>query len=127
MGDERFSYSTDGGEYYHGDFPTREEALAEAREDAPGRKAWTGVQVPFSFMVDAAGVIDELRDRANDHAGDVSDDWLDRVPHSELDELGAVLTEAFVAWMDKHGHAPTFYGIQDVEVHPAPTPLPTEG
>jgi hypothetical protein len=123
MPDAEFSYSTDGGEYYMGSFATREEALAEAREDVPYRKVWTGIQVPFDVAVDAGTVIEDLRNRADDHAGDVSEDWLSRVTAHERDELCAALTVAFVVWMTKYGHAPTFYGIADEEIFdPASTP-----
>jgi hypothetical protein len=116
MADE-YAFSHDG-ERFDGSFATREEALHNGIADDPTRgKVWTGVQCSFDVRVEPSSVLDQLAGEAEDFAGEFAEGWLHRVPKAEEAELGDMLTSAFVAWMEKHGHAPTFYGIGAVEEH----------
>lgn len=123
-GVERYSYSYDQ-ETYVGEEASRDAALEMARDANPGRTVWTGRNVSpelRSLLPSAHTLIDEMRDRAYDEAGEFAEDWLDDVTKEQESELRATVQAAVTAWLDKHNHHPRWWTVTDVQEHAPSSP-----
>jgi hypothetical protein len=123
MSEQEFSYSHDG-EQYHGEFDSREAALAEAVECASSRvtKVYTGVNVPLDISEFSGGhgdtLIEDIGEQIYELVGEVND-GLDasREAAKELDERIAAVIEA---WAAEFGVMPICWTVTDVVEHATP-------
>lgn len=111
-------------EYYEGEYPTKEEAIAKFPSDhdlEPGAKFWVGRSEPY--VPDAAGVAADVLDRVRDNAievcGDFAKDWLD-VDETEERDLETRLSAVILDWIMAHKYQPEFFHVVDVEQHEVP-------
>ena len=115
---DRFSYSHDE-ENYHGEFATREEALAEGR--ASGRvdaTVWTGRSVPPTQPEEWWEAEDwlELVSCQDSYSLDCADGW-DESTKEQRRELESLVRPIMAAWLDRHGLRPRFWLVEDVIEH----------
>lgn len=117
--DDKWCYSHDE-ENYHGDFDTREEAIAEAQADEPERECWVGKTVGFTPRLDvfAESILSDVLDQAHECCGEAAEGWLGERTKAQEQDLGTMLNEAFQAWMTKHKQWPHFYGVKESELVP---------
>jgi len=115
---ETYCYSTDE-EQFRGEFNTREEALAEAR-DGRREAVWTAKCKPINihrFFPDGDSVIEDMHERAYEEVGDVAEDWLECTKDQRI-ELTDGLLGVIDAWMDKHNLHARFWDVVDIIEHP---------
>lgn len=105
----KYCWSTDG-ELYHGAFATVEEAAAKLE----GRSGFVAEAVPVELdgLVDADSLIDTMICRANDEAGEASEDWLSWVKREDIAELHDAIMPAVSAWVEKHDPI-SFWGVSN--------------
>lgn len=116
---EYWSISTDGGENYHGIFPSKEEAVADFKASMDG---WLGT----GYVGRCVSPIqpDELWD-ADDWLDDVSQhetyslecasDWCSDITREQKRELEAEVKAVMTSWLDRHKLRPAFFLIEDAE------------
>ncbi|MGC4031825.1 MAG: hypothetical protein QM754_08865 [Tepidisphaeraceae bacterium] len=122
-----FAYSFDR-ETFHGNFATREAALAAAgqalrqRQDMP-----EGIFVGQWAMPDpqtdghADPVLDAMRSRFQSATGESN--YLSRVSEHDAADLDAALQRVIGDWLSKTGHAPRPTKVRAVSHHPVPNVL----
>lgn len=106
----KWGYSRDE-EHYHGDFDTKEEAIAEALA-LEEESFVVGQYRDPNLEVDADRVIDQIVEEAYDAGGDCVEGWLSRIPQKQMDELSKKLSTVFQNWMVRHKYQPSF-GLVD--------------
>lgn len=110
-------------EDYHGSEATREAAVQAAIGDndlEPGRKVWTGEAVKRSagyYLTSADRLLEDMQERAYEHHGEYSEDWLTKVSSEQERELDLDLKAAVDAWAEKYGHRPFFYEVSNTVEH----------
>jgi hypothetical protein len=101
--------------YTDGPFDTEEEAVAEAinrMEEDDRDSATVGVGEEVCLTVpDADDVIERLSLSAYDECGELSDDFLDKVPKDAKEELTAAIDKAVGEWLTKHDLWPQFFKV----------------
>ncbi len=106
-------------EGYRGRFATRDEAVAAGREQFDGH-AFAVARGRYLVASECLGagvfdwLVDDMNQRAGDHAGDLVDDWPAPEPSVEK-AFDAMLA----AWVDVHMPKPDFWFAEDVEDIPA--------
>ena len=109
----RWGYSTNE-ENYHGDFETRNDAIAEAA--AFHGRFTTAQYKSFQFEINPTDVIEQLKCDAYEFAGEVTEEWLDHIEDADLTDLNAGFNNLFFGWMVKNGYEPQFWGIDDTTI-----------
>jgi len=118
----RYSFSNNG-ENYHGDCDSREAAIAEGIEYfgiEVGNTVYTGeINKPLAsrFAPDEDDVTEIMCLRADDNAGEASEDWLRDIPKEASEELTADLAKLVDAWATKHKLQPAFWLVTEVQEH----------
>ena len=108
-------YSADG-QTFHGDFATREEAVAEARDMRPGEVVWVGRAADAEVdPVDGWQIVERLGETANESCGDVADDYPSGVTNEQVQELESAVEKVVGEWLTRHGHWPAFHAVEGVE------------
>lgn len=105
-----FSISTDG-EFYSGEFDTREAAIAEL-----GACGWVGENVPPVQPEDWWEASDWLEHVScqDDYGGDWAADW-DQSTAEQRVELEKEVRAVMAAWLDRHCLRPRFWTITNAE------------
>jgi hypothetical protein len=116
----KFSYSFNQ-ENYHGDFETREEAIAEAEAEAVhggATRFWTGEQVKPWQPEDIWEAYDWLEDVScqDEYSIDAAEGW-DESTKEQREELEAEVRKVMAAWLDRHDLRPKFWLIENVQEH----------
>jgi len=112
-----YSYSTNE-ENFHGSFDTREEALLEATEEmGKGKTVWTALNVPYEIDINDELLIEDLQERAGEHAGEIGSEWLQSISSEEAKKLNEMLLEAFNKWASETNNEPDFFGVEDIQKH----------
>jgi phage FluMu protein Com len=109
-----YSYSWDE-ERYHGNFNSREEALAEAFATyETAQSVFTGRNVPFQpdWEGAAESALEQLECQAGDECGECSEDWNPERNKQIVARVAAAI-QAAVTELD----APCFYTVEDVQRH----------
>lgn len=119
---EKYSWSfSENDEIWRDSADSVEDCIYQAKEEADGKDVvYIGKNIAFVPCVDAKYVLESLQEQASDFAGDIGDDWdaYDyKTMRPALDELSVELTAAVVAWLKKHGRAPSFYQVENVSPH----------
>jgi hypothetical protein len=122
-----FSYSFDR-ETFHGNFPTRQEALQQAIEklhdwDNSAQVIYIGKRLPFDPASSGIGemVLGAIRRRVRDEIGDGASQPLRRVDEHQLAELDEKLNQVIRSWMSQHDLLPTLTKITSISEHPVPS------
>ena len=98
------------------DFPSVEEALADAQKKGDGYETVNiGRQEVFEFRVDGNAVLDKIDDDVDAEGIEVDFFWNMDLPKEDIDDLSEMLTQTFRAWADKHGCATFVEYITDVK------------
>ena len=98
------------------DFPSVEEALADAQKKGDGYETVNiGRQEVFEFRVDGNAVLDKIDDDVDAEGIEVDFFWNMDLPKEDIDDLSEMLTQTFRAWADKHGCAKFVEYITDVK------------
>ena len=113
-----YSYSTNQ-ESYFGDFATREQALAEAINEAREyghKKVWIGQSVPPTQPEDLWVAEDwlELVSCQDDYCLDCASDW-DESTNAQREELESAVRTVMAEWLDRHKLRPKFFLVDNVE------------
>lgn len=118
---DTFSYSMDQ-ERYTGEFASRDAAEVEAlSESGPGKQFWTGRNIPaVMHYPDATWAIEYMQEQAWEDAGEISETFLDDVSKEQTKELNDALAATIDAWMARHGLAPSYFTVEDVQTHASP-------
>lgn len=106
-------------ENFHGDFETREEALAEALECSDGEHSviYLGNPEKPSLSVSADRILDDLAESAYEQCGEYAEGYLayvhkNKEAYNALDER---INDVVQAWMKRFGYEPYFYKVVNVE------------
>jgi len=112
---ESWALSVDG-EFYQGDYPSKEDALAAANDEFDEPKTvFVGRAIPWIPRIYGPWVADHLSDQTYDDVlAEVVGDW-PKLSQQEEDSLGAHLTAALHTWLHEHGQWPTFFTVTDAE------------
>lgn len=111
---EKYSYSTDGGEYFTSEYDTPESAAENAFNDIAdidtveiGRI----VRKTAHDFVDVEGILENLQDNAGDECGECSADWLNDLlkDKTKLDELKVLIGN----WIEKNDPV-KFHMVDDI-------------
>jgi hypothetical protein len=123
---EDWHWTTDEGRYDSCAFPSREDAIAEAREYLdPEDGFWTGRAVQFTaadFMICPIVTLETCGEEAAEIVGEVAKDWPTALGYRSkqespaVKELGDALSKVLQDWLDKHD-PPTFFRVEDVQEH----------
>ena len=118
---DTFSYSPTGENYY-GQFATREAAIEAARAEVGSGQSrfWTGRnRAPEInlYCLSAETVIEDIVNQ-EDFQIDAADNWPNATKEQQ-DELTGMLQRTFRDWMARHGLAPTYWLVEDVQEHSA--------
>ena len=98
------------------DFPSVEEALADAQKKGDGYETVNiGRQEVFEFRVDGNAVLDKIDDDVDAEGLEVDFFWNMDLLKEDIDDLSEMLTQTFRAWADKHGCAKFVEYITDVK------------
>jgi hypothetical protein len=98
------------------DFPSVEEALADAQKKGDGYETVNiGRQEVFEFRVDGNAVLDKIDDDVDAEGIEVDFFWNMDLLKEDIDDLSEMLTQTFRAWADKHGCAKFVEYITDVK------------
>lgn len=111
-----YGYSYDE-EAYQGHFPTREAALAEARQDDANATVWTGRAVPLNlslFVPDGEEIIERVQERASD---EFPWDVLADIPSVAINALTEAARAAFARWLADYKIKSDYYTVEDVVEH----------
>jgi len=111
---EKYSYSTDGGEYFTGEYDTPESAAENAFNDAPDQdqvEIGRIVRKTAHDFVDPWRLLERAQEDAGDECGECSADWLNDLlkDKTKLDELKALIGD----WIEKNDPV-KFHGIDDI-------------
>jgi hypothetical protein len=123
-----FSYSFDR-ETFHGNFPTRQEALKKGLEkisdqnDSP-EMIYIGKRVPIDPGTSglAEMVLGAMRRRVREESGDGSSSYLKRIDEHQLAELDEKLNSVIREWLSKYELSPAQSKISAISEHPVPHP-----
>lgn len=117
-------------------FATREEAIEDGREqyrdalDGKGSELFEDVDEEdlervksfyvarvkkFVPTVDFTMVLDYVQEEAWHRYGECAEDYLERIPKRQVDDLQKSLQAAFDDWLVRTGNEPTFFKCVDVE------------
>ena len=122
MTEPRWAISRDG-EIYHGDYATRDDALACAEDelgDVAGTRVYVGQRIEWTPSLNGAWIADHLADSTcDDVPAEVVDDWPNLTREQEQ-SLGDQLTAALHAWLRDNGKWPTFFTVEHAEEHSVP-------
>ena len=98
------------------DFPSVEEALADAQKKGDGYETVNiGRQEVFEFRVDGNAVLDKIDDDVDAEGIEVDFFWNMDLLKEDIDDLSEMLTQTFRAWADKNGCAKFVEYITDVK------------
>lgn len=115
-----FFWATQPDDHWsNGPFPSREAALQDGRERAPGKTIHTGILVLASLdsiLPDGDDVIDHMRNAASD-LGDEDNDWLGHISKEDTKDLGDRVQTVIRIWLDDSRENPTFGLIESIEEH----------
>jgi hypothetical protein len=118
----KFSWSFDG-ELYHGEFDSREEAIADARENYPSK---TAVHTGRNERITIEQVVGDLSDEAMEgmacRATDLAGESAEGFPWDDCDEaaqkeLGEAIAKVILEWAQRHNVSPRFWTVVDVQQH----------
>lgn len=106
---------------FRGEYATREEAILKGPSEwlslKPGDRFYTGAARPLGLhCVDAEAVLEAARDALRDEAGEAADEALACTPEQEKD-LEESLTNAMLAWMERHKVTVSCWAVDDVQHH----------
>lgn len=115
-----FFWTTQPDEHWsNGPFPSREAALQDGREQAPGKTIHTGILITApleSILPDGDDIIDHMRNASAD-LGDDDNDWLGHVSVEDTKDLGTRVQTVIRIWLDESRENPTFGLIESIEEH----------
>jgi hypothetical protein len=114
-----FSYAFDE-QTFHGDFATREEAIAEAASEGGGDTFWTGENVPATQPEDWWVAEDWLEHVScqDEYSGDHADGW-DESTKEQRAELESLVRPILGEWLDRHSLRPSFFNVTNIKKHTA--------
>jgi hypothetical protein len=111
-------------EYFTGEtYSSAEEAvrLFPVEEGlSPGDRFYVGQKIPYETYVDAHALLDRIKEDAWDKVGESCDGWLTGISNFLVAELSCDLNKVLLGWLNRHGHSPTFFGIENVTTHVVP-------
>ena len=118
---KKYGYSIDGGEWFHGRFASKEEAIEEGSESSIDNKDIHIGEVVKKTIgeyltnrhVDC--LLESLAENAGEECGDVAEDWLADLPTKELNNLKRLIQAVLEEWATQTGHQPEFYHVENVE------------
>lgn len=123
----KFSYCTDG-EFFHGEFDTRDEALAEAlaRRRAHETTIETGLNeypdvrflVESTFEDQVSHLLERIQEHASEEYGTGASEWLGDASTEDERALVELLSGAFAQWVEQRPHLHVhFYSVCNVKRH----------
>lgn len=62
-------------------------------------------------LYDIDWLLENMREQAQERAGEAADDYLYNMPKADMDELSDLIAK----WFDKKGYGPNFYGVTDIQ------------
>jgi hypothetical protein len=114
-----FSVSSDR-ELFHGEYKTREEAVANAYSELdiePGQTFYTAENFVPVITLFPDELIDSAVQSAADGCGEIADDWLSNVTREETKELGKRLAVVFEQWLRDTKNEPKFFRCENIQEH----------
>lgn len=123
MSEVIYVWSTDEERFVDNGCKTREDALADARQehDVVEGTVWTGVQVPIVVDNLARGwglrILEGIVDDLADEYGDLVDGMFSEVTKEQEKTLDDRIVELFAQWTKEIGFEPKFWGVADVQEH----------
>lgn len=116
----KYTYS-DCGEYYSGEYASRQEAIDDNRTDKD-QPCYTAISVPIKFKelcIDADAIIEHAQECAYEIVGDMADNYLSDVTRDQIKAINKKLPKVIYKLFKKHGvtFSPNFYGVTDVIEH----------
>lgn len=122
-------YSFDGESFTSGAFTSADNALQDAIKEADeSAKVYLAPCETYDnsrFFPDADELINYMGNQADDVGGEFANDYPDVSEEAEnelTEKLHALLNE----WCDKHGVAPSFYGVRTAELYDLKTLKPVK-
>ena len=109
---EKYCYSTDGGEYFTGEYDTPQLAAENAFNDNPDQyhvEIGRIVRKTAHDFVDPWEVIQGAQDKASSECGHVSEDWLMFLKSEDRDELKKIIGD----WLEKKDPV-KFHMVDDI-------------
>ena len=117
---KKYAYSTDGGEWFHEQFSSKEEAIEEGRASSDNEDIHIGevVQKTIGDYITNRHVeylLESIADNAGEECGDVTESWLTLLSTKELNNLRGTIQAVLEKWATQTGHQPEFYHVENVE------------
>lgn len=106
------------------EYDTREEAIVAGREyfndelEDDEKKVFSfcvGQQEPPSFGVNVDSVIENITEHVYSEIGEVSEDWLVKVPKDARERLEDKMNAVFNEWLTEESLQPRFFKIVNLE------------
>ena len=117
---KEYTYSTDGGEWFHEQFSSKEEAIEEGRASSDNEDIYVGEIVKKTIgeyltnrNVDC--LLESIAENAGEECGDVTESWLTLLSMEEMSNLKRLIREVLEKWATRTGHQPEFYHVENVE------------
>ena len=99
-GGEEFCSIQEAIDYYNND-------LDEGEEFFVGK----GDEIAVAELYDIEWFLDNMREQAQERAGEAADDYLCNMPKKDREELSKLIAD----WFDKKGYGPHFFGVTDIQ------------
>ena len=119
MSRSKWMFSLTGEDWNNRSFDTKEKAIERGRLNFNngGKEFYIGrlSQDELQLYADASGVLENVASYMYDTAGEVAEDYLQKVDPKEEEILSTRLTTVLQEWATEFNHHPDFFLVTDIE------------
>jgi len=111
-----WSNNKDDELWQNGIFDTKEECIADAKENYEfkiGDIIAIGTTSKFIVSIDGEDVLEKLEERAFEECGEACEGWID-YKKEDVKKLSDALTECVNNWLKETKQEPNFYQVEDI-------------
>lgn len=118
MSTDKYVWSENEEMFNSEEFDTIEEALEDAKQyiDYPTIVYIGKVkEVNELDIINASRIIDDVREAVYEQAGEVSEDFLDKVTDEQEKMLKEKVEKVFYEWLKETKNIPSFFAVRDIK------------
>lgn len=111
-----YCHSNDG-EFYHGEFETEQEAIADAKESYPGESEvyiGTCTKPVLRWYSNEEEIVESIIENLSEDVGEVAESF--EVSQDQERELAKMIDETVKTWIEKEKIEPPCYQVMDVHM-----------